>query len=240
MPLSVSSLVRESVRRGNGSVKHSRDRAPGLSWSQGGWGAPRSAFTLVEMIVVCAIILLLSAMLLPVLEIALGKAEGASCLSNMRNLGIASRMYADDYDDTMVPAMLPHPTAGRICWDMILQQYLNNEALLLCPTDEYPRQLWGALDAPHSYGINLELAEVGGYVGSSMKLFAIRDPIGTVLFCELNGQRYCTHGVRYSEGGLERVAVRRHGDGANYTFADGHAKWLSPEATEEPDLLWDP
>lgn len=217
-----------------------RGRAPGPSWPQGGWGAPRSAFTLVEMIVVCAIILLLSAMLFPVFETALGKAEGASCISNVRNLGMAARLYADDYDDAIVPAMLPRPPTGRICWDMTLQLYLNNRGLLLCPSDETPCQLRGVICAPHSYGINLELAEVGGYLGSSLRLYDIEDPIGTVLFCELNGERYRTHGVRYSEGGIERVAHNRHGGGSNYTFVDGHAKWLRPEATEQPDLLWDP
>ena len=136
--------------------------------------------------------------------------------------------------------MLPHPTEGRICWDMTMQPYLNNQALLLCPTDEYPRQVRGALCAPHSYGINLELAEVGGYMGSSLHLAQIEDPIGTVLFCELAGDRFCTHGVRHSEGGLERVAIDRHGNGSNYTFVDGHTKWLRPEATEDPHNLWDP
>jgi len=192
------------------------------------------------MIVVIAIILLLSAMLFPVLETALSRAEAVSCISNMRNLGFAARMYADDYDDRIIPAMLPNGAAGRICWDMTIQAYVNNEGLLLCPSDENPRRVGGALCAPHSYGINLELAEVGGYLGSSLTLGALEDPIGTVLFCELNGQRYATHGIRHSEGGLERVAIHRHGGGANYTFADGHTKWLRPEATEQPESLWDP
>ncbi len=219
---------------------NSRGRAPGQSLSKGEWGAPRSAFTLVEMIVVIAIILLLSAMLFPVLETALGRAEAVSCLSNMRNLGLAARLYADDYDDAIVPAMLGHGPSGRVCWDTTIQAYLNNPGLLLCPTDETPRQLPGTLCLPHSYGINLELAEVGGYIGSSHRLDRLNDPIGTVLFCELNGERYCTHGIRYSHDGLARVATQRHGHGSNYTFADGHTKWLRPEATERPPVRWSP
>lgn len=187
-----------------------------------------------------AIILLLSAMIFPVFEAALGRAEGISCISNMRHLGMAVRLYCDDYDDRIVPAMLPHPVYSRVCWDMTLQPYLNNTGLLVCPSDEFPRQLPGALCAPHSYGINLELAEVGGYMASSLTIGCIDDPAGTILFCELAGDRSCTHGVRYSDTGLERVAIRRHGTGSNYTFADGHTKWLRPEATEQPDLLWDP
>jgi prepilin-type processing-associated H-X9-DG protein/prepilin-type N-terminal cleavage/methylation domain-containing protein len=221
-------------------VELARGRAPGPFCPKGEWGAPRSAFTLVEMMVVVAIILLLSAMLFPVFETALGRAESLSCLSNMRNLGLAARLYADDYDDAIVPAMLSDGNGRRVCWDATIQAYVNNRALLVCPTDERPRQLPGTVCHPHSYGINLELAEVGGYVGSSLRLDHLADPIGTVLFCELNGERYCTHGVRYSHDGLARVATRRHGGGSNYTFADGHAKWLRPEATEAPELLWDP
>jgi len=221
-------------------VEDSRGRAPGPFWPTGEWGASRSAFTLVEMLVVVAIILLLSAMLFPTFEVALKKAEAASCLSNMRNLGFAARIYADDYDDAIVPAMLCGDTSTRVCWDVTIQAYVNNEGLFLCPTDEYPRELRGVCCLPHSYGINLELAEVGGYTGSSLRLDGLNDPIGTVLFCEINGQRYSTHGVRYSQDGLARVAIERHGSGANYTFADGHTKWLRPEATEKPDLLWDP
>lgn len=225
---------------GERTVAYRRGRAPGLSRRMGGWGATRPAFTLVEMLVVVAIILLLSAMLFPVLETVLGKAEGTSCVCNMRNLGMAARLYADDYDGTIVPAMLPYSDHRRICWDMTMQAYIKNQSLLLCPTDEHPRQLRGTLCAPHSYGINLELAEVGGYMGSSLSLVAIDDPIGTVLFCELAGERFCTHGVRHSESGLERVAIDRHGNGSNYTFADGHTKWLQAEATEDPENLWDP
>ncbi len=58
------------------------------------------------MLVVLAIIFILAAMLFPVYEAVQAKAEGATCLSNMRNLGVASRIYADDYDGTIVPASI--------------------------------------------------------------------------------------------------------------------------------------
>lgn len=192
------------------------------------------------MLVVMTIILLLSAMLFPVLETALGKAEGTSCISNMRNLGMAARLYCDDYDERIIPAMLSDGAHRRVCWDTTVQAYVSNRGLLLCPTDECPRQLPGTACLPHSYGINLELAEVGGYAGSSLTLSQIDDPAMTVLFCELAGDRYCTHGVNYADTGLERVATDRHGTGAHYTFVDGHTKWLQSERTESPQLLWDP
>jgi len=210
-----------------------------------GWtgaaAGPPGGFTLVEMMVVITIILLLAAMLFPALEAALGKSESTSCLANMRHLGTAARLYSDDYDGLIIPAMLPHPHLPRgVCWTVSIQPYLNNTEILLCPSDEHPRRLPGALSELHSYGINLALAEVGGYMGSSLQVVSIEDPAATILLCELNGARFCTHGVNYEAGGLERVAGHRHGNGSNYSFVDGHAKWLPPEATAEPESLWDP
>ncbi len=207
-----------------------------MSWSR----SPTDGFTLVEMIVVLAIILVLSAMLLPVLEAALGQGERTSCLSNMHHIGVAAQLYCDDYDERIVPAMLPHPTASGVCWDVTLQPYLHNRQILLCPTDETPRWVRGALCEPHSYGINLALAQVGGYMGASLLRSQVERPAEVILFCELNGARFVTHGVDYDAGGLEKVATRRHGLGANYSFADGHTKWLQPEMTVDPCNLWCP
>ncbi len=200
----------------------------------------RWGFALIEMIVVVTIILMLSAMLLPVLEAALGSGERISCLSNLYHLGMAAALYADDYDDHIVPAMVPCPPTRGICWDVTLQPYLGNRLILLCPTDESPRRVAGAISEPHSYGINLALAQVGGYMSSSLCLSEIERPARTILWCELNGARYATHGVDYDAGGLAKVATSRHGTGANYGFVDGHTKWLQPERTVDPRNLWRP
>lgn len=213
-----------------------RDAGPGCLPQQ----AVRRGFTLVEMIVVVAIIMLLAVMIFPVLEAALGKAESTSCLSNLHHLGVAARLYSDDYDDRIVPARLSAGGIESICWDVTIQPYLRNRLILLCPTDEAPRRLPNARCELHSYGINLELAEVGGYMGSALSLAELREPASCVLFCELNGRRFVTHGVSYDVDGLQRVAVRRHGRGANYAFADGHTKWLLPERTVQPHNLWYP
>jgi len=113
-------------------------------------GAPLSAkrgFTLIELLVVIAIIAILAAILFPVFAQAREKARTISCLSNAKQIGTAVMMYAQDFEEAIVPWVscgagqgCGTPTSAERLWTGKLQPYIKNggqpgpTGLFKCPS----------------------------------------------------------------------------------------------------------
>src|SRR5579871_4692134 len=98
----------------------------------------RRAFTLIELLVVIAIIAILAAILFPVFAQAREKARGISCLSNLKQLGLALNMYVQDYDETFPLNHIEGYWGGPndVGWATSTQPYIKNLQMLHCPDDE--------------------------------------------------------------------------------------------------------
>jgi prepilin-type N-terminal cleavage/methylation domain-containing protein/prepilin-type processing-associated H-X9-DG protein len=139
--------------------------------------ARERAFTLIELLVVIAIIAILAAILFPVFAQARDKARQATCVSNMKQIGLAMNMYVQDYDETfpILPwdgqdfgpgfdaTRLPYLT--RFTWISQYNPYIKNKAVWVCPSDPNSKNggiydpnpdIWG-IPTPNSYGVNAEL-----------------------------------------------------------------------------------
>ena len=95
------------------------------------------AFTLIELLVVIAIIAILAAILFPVFAQAREKGRQAACFSNMKQLGLAVTMYAQDYDESLpmwhwARRDQPQP----LIWYHALKPDVRNMAVYICPSDK--------------------------------------------------------------------------------------------------------
>ena len=91
----------------------------------------RKGFTLIELLVVIAIIAILAAILFPVFAQAREKARAVSCLSNQKQIGTSMLMYAQDFDEAIVPWFISSRSGdtrpiGQKTWVQLLQPYTKN------------------------------------------------------------------------------------------------------------------
>lgn len=87
--------------------------------------ASRPGFTLIELLVVIAIIAILAAMLLPALAKARMKAQSASCMGNLKQIGAATELYLGDNKDKIPYCLIRINWGYDITWDDLLDKNLG-------------------------------------------------------------------------------------------------------------------
>ena len=201
----------------------------------------RRGFTLIELLVVIAIIAILAAILFPVFAKAREKARQSSCLSNVKQIMLAVNSYAQDYDEVL-PMNVSDVNgsaagdAGDLTWRGAILPYAKNAQIFQCPSKKFATNVFnGGFDYGYvaGYAAN-EFHWAGGNPAPppGQALGTIQYPASCVWMAEVDGGGESfsndtdgtnVHGAVYSDAG-----AKRHNDGCNWGYLDGHAKWSKP------------
>jgi len=204
------------------------------------------AFTLIELLVVIAIVSILAALLLPVFLSARARAHRAQCAANLKQISLALALYQNDNEEKLPPghplaAPLPVSGSDYAGWAGACNVYARAPRVFACPTDTTPRgRLAGEETYPVTYFGNVNLS--AKYTPGGLAQVEIGSPALTVLVAESTGGGVVTNTCRLDNPGetesalanrfisIDAAGANRHEGGRNFALADGHVRWLRPQA----------
>ena len=208
------------------------------------------AFTLIELLIVIAIIAILAAILFPVFARARENARRTSCQSNLKQIGLGWLQYAQDYDEKMMAfnrgagSSTATPTKPAVYWwgawdgtnfdyrAGLIQPYLKSDQVRNCPSfTAIPNN---AYEGTTGYAYNVgRLAPTFGAGVPGISLAAIEDSAKTVAFADAAQIHFLT-GLLAPSTYLSKPSDKypnfqaRHLETGNVLFCDGHVKAMRP------------
>jgi prepilin-type N-terminal cleavage/methylation domain-containing protein/prepilin-type processing-associated H-X9-DG protein len=224
------------------------------------------AFTLIELLMVIAVIAILTALLLSALHRVRVASQATTCRNNLRQWGAATQLYAADHEDLLPPEGDSAPTETQLAnpnyraWYVQLPDQMNlpryrdmpwrtnwtihpENSIWICPANSRRCDASGKTNNLFHYCLNEHVNGTGtSYNDHSMQMANIRRPSQVVWL--------------FDNGGLAAVAQQNnvhsnlHNQGAQFVFVDGHvARFRNKEywnfsanqgITNNPELVWIP
>lgn len=214
----------------------------------------KKAFTLIELLIVIAIIALLAAILFPAFARARENARKISCLSNMKQMGLATMQYAQDYDESY-PSVYWNGAAWSPTTNYFyaaIYPYIKSTQVYICPSRKDTEGATFVMSSQAyrtTYVTNYFMSNADGYASAKPVTLAMLPSVST--YIGLSETR-TTAGMMndgfphvWKESDTSANGQRQgfpHFDGANYMFLDGHAKWLNKTVagvnTDECARMW--
>ena len=219
-------------------------RAIGRAWLTG-----PSAFTLLEVLIVIAVVGVLTALLLPTLRSARDRTRQTQCASNMKQVALGMAMYSADYGEYL-PATI-HEDHDLPCalWGQLVARYTNGRDAFRCPTlgenvnkgvyyfNHFQFFLTIAFGYNHTYL---------GHPDRPTPISKVKYPSETVLLADSKndfsprGGPQCGWFELYAPStGKTKALAFRHSRGGNVAFLDGRVKWSLRKEVAGSDRLWD-
>ncbi|GHC09934.1 prepilin-type N-terminal cleavage/methylation domain-containing protein [Cerasicoccus arenae] len=195
-------------------------------------------FSLLELLVAIAVIAILSGLLMVTLGRTRTAADNVKCVNNLRQLGGALRMYANENK-----GFLPKPTdnylnknATSVSWMIVTGDYMNmpfpktnQDTFFLCPEamNTYPDG-----NARRTYAMNA----AGTDSKTAMNLLVFENPVSTALLYDSASSSSIDGYAVFGINSFEKNVEWRHNHGTNVLMIDGHVEHVSEDDIDQLEL----